>query len=226
MWERADPKERRLREDGRPSDHPVCLCRQRRGDLLWSSERRRVRVARDHPGQDGPGGPWGESCRPPEPCPGWTGVPVGPSPQEGQSQAQAFLGTGVPVGPGPRPSWGPVSLWDPGPGPPCLLQAGIFSMHSCEEGFATGGRDGCIRLWDVDFKPITKIDLREVEHGYKGAHTGSWSWSRSCCNPPLVLLSQVCPSAASAGRLTGSWPGPRTARSLRSWCETETSRRC
>uniref|UniRef100_A0A4W6DSW6 EMAP like 6 n=1 Tax=Lates calcarifer TaxID=8187 RepID=A0A4W6DSW6_LATCA len=39
--------------------------------------------------------------------------------------------------------------------------AGIFSMHACEEGFATGGRDGCIRLWDIDFKPITKIDLRE-----------------------------------------------------------------
>uniref|UniRef100_A0A3B3IJQ9 EMAP like 6 n=1 Tax=Oryzias latipes TaxID=8090 RepID=A0A3B3IJQ9_ORYLA len=45
--------------------------------------------------------------------------------------------------------------------------AGIFSMHACEEGFATGGRDGCIRLWDVDFKPITKIDLRETEQGYK-----------------------------------------------------------
>lgn len=41
-------------------------------------------------------------------------------------------------------------------------------MHACEEGFATGGRDGCIRLWDVNFKPITKIDLREAEHGYKG----------------------------------------------------------
>ncbi|KAF1375382.1 hypothetical protein PFLUV_G00219450 [Perca fluviatilis] len=46
--------------------------------------------------------------------------------------------------------------------------AGIFSMYSCEEGFATGGRDGCIRLWDADFKPITKIDLREAEQGYKG----------------------------------------------------------
>lgn len=41
-------------------------------------------------------------------------------------------------------------------------------MHACEEGFATGGRDGCIRLWDTDFKPITKIDLREAEQGYKG----------------------------------------------------------
>lgn len=48
------------------------------------------------------------------------------------------------------------------------VQAGIFSMYSCEEGFATGGRDGCVRLWDVDFKPITKIDLREAEQGYKG----------------------------------------------------------
>lgn len=41
-------------------------------------------------------------------------------------------------------------------------------MYACEEGFATGGRDGCIRLWDTDFKPITKIDLRETEQGYKG----------------------------------------------------------
>lgn len=47
-------------------------------------------------------------------------------------------------------------------------QAGIFSMYACEEGFATGGRDGCIRLWDTVFKPITKIDLRENEQGYKG----------------------------------------------------------
>ncbi|KAG7492916.1 hypothetical protein MATL_G00019970 [Megalops atlanticus] len=54
--------------------------------------------------------------------------------------------------------------------------AGIFSMYACEEGFATGGRDGCIRLWDVDFKPITKIDLREGEHGYKGLSIRSVCW--------------------------------------------------
>uniref|UniRef100_A0A8C1K6D7 EMAP like 6 n=1 Tax=Cyprinus carpio TaxID=7962 RepID=A0A8C1K6D7_CYPCA len=54
--------------------------------------------------------------------------------------------------------------------------AGIFSMHSCEEGFATGGRDGCVRLWDVDFKPITKIDLREAEQGYKGLSIRSVCW--------------------------------------------------
>lgn len=51
----------------------------------------------------------------------------------------------------------------------CLvLQSGIFSMNACEEGFATGGRDGCIRLWDLSFKPITVIDLRETDQGYKG----------------------------------------------------------
>ncbi|XP_037543112.1 echinoderm microtubule-associated protein-like 6 isoform X2 [Nematolebias whitei] len=54
--------------------------------------------------------------------------------------------------------------------------AGIFSMYSCEEGFATGGRDSCIRLWDVDFKPITKIDLREAEQGYKGLSIRSVCW--------------------------------------------------
>ncbi|XP_007440803.2 echinoderm microtubule-associated protein-like 6, partial [Python bivittatus] len=54
--------------------------------------------------------------------------------------------------------------------------AGIFSMYACEEGFATGGRDGCIRLWDIDFKPITKIDLRETEQGYKGLSIRSVCW--------------------------------------------------
>uniref|UniRef100_A0A8C6S538 EMAP like 6 n=1 Tax=Neogobius melanostomus TaxID=47308 RepID=A0A8C6S538_9GOBI len=54
--------------------------------------------------------------------------------------------------------------------------AGIFSMFSCEEGFATGGRDGCVRLWDTDFKPITKIDLREAEQGYKGLSIRSVCW--------------------------------------------------
>lgn len=49
-----------------------------------------------------------------------------------------------------------------------FLQSGIFSMNVCEEGFATGGRDGCVRLWDLNFKPITVIDLRETDQGYKG----------------------------------------------------------
>ncbi|XP_076834021.1 echinoderm microtubule-associated protein-like 5 isoform X2 [Brachyhypopomus gauderio] len=55
--------------------------------------------------------------------------------------------------------------------------SGIFSMNACEEGFATGGRDGCIRLWDLNFKPITVIDLRETEQGYKGLSVRSVCWS-------------------------------------------------
>ncbi|XP_055449170.1 echinoderm microtubule-associated protein-like 5 [Psammomys obesus] len=54
--------------------------------------------------------------------------------------------------------------------------AGIFSMNACEEGFATGGRDGCVRLWDLTFKPITVIDLRETEQGYKGLSVRSVCW--------------------------------------------------
>uniref|UniRef100_A0A8D1JQQ0 EMAP like 5 n=1 Tax=Sus scrofa TaxID=9823 RepID=A0A8D1JQQ0_PIG len=54
--------------------------------------------------------------------------------------------------------------------------AGIFSMNACEEGFATGGRDGCIRLWDLTFKPITVIDLRETDQGYKGLSVRSVCW--------------------------------------------------
>uniref|UniRef100_A0A4W3H8Y1 EMAP like 5 n=1 Tax=Callorhinchus milii TaxID=7868 RepID=A0A4W3H8Y1_CALMI len=54
--------------------------------------------------------------------------------------------------------------------------SGIFSMNNCEEGFATGGRDGCIRLWDLSFKPITLIDLRETDQGYKGLSVRSVCW--------------------------------------------------
>ncbi|OXB75363.1 UNVERIFIED_CONTAM: hypothetical protein H355_009517 [Colinus virginianus] len=56
------------------------------------------------------------------------------------------------------------------------IKAGIFSMNACEEGFATGGRDGCVRLWDLNFKPITVIDLRETDQGYKGLSVRSVCW--------------------------------------------------
>ncbi|XP_059908445.1 echinoderm microtubule-associated protein-like 5 [Gadus macrocephalus] len=63
------------------------------------------------------------------------------------------------------------------PGPALSsLQSGIFSMNACEEGFATGGRDGCVRLWDLNFKPITVIDLRETDQGYKGLSVRSVCW--------------------------------------------------
>ncbi|XP_048456030.1 echinoderm microtubule-associated protein-like 5 [Rhincodon typus] len=54
--------------------------------------------------------------------------------------------------------------------------SGIFSMNACEEGFATGGRDGCVRLWDLNFQPITLIDLRETDQGYRGLSVRSVCW--------------------------------------------------
>ena len=44
----------------------------------------------------------------------------------------------------------------------------MFTLNSNEEGFATGSRDGSVRLWDMSFKPITKLDLTEMTGGYKG----------------------------------------------------------
>lgn len=41
-------------------------------------------------------------------------------------------------------------------------------MNVCEEGFVIGGRDGCIRFWDLIFKLIIVIDFREIDQGYKG----------------------------------------------------------
>uniref|UniRef100_UPI00358E5FDC echinoderm microtubule-associated protein-like 5 isoform X4 n=1 Tax=Myxine glutinosa TaxID=7769 RepID=UPI00358E5FDC len=52
----------------------------------------------------------------------------------------------------------------------------IFTMHACEEGFATGGRDGCIRLWDREFKPISKVDLTGSTHGYANLSVRSVCW--------------------------------------------------
>ncbi|XP_072318016.1 echinoderm microtubule-associated protein-like 6, partial [Eucyclogobius newberryi] len=54
--------------------------------------------------------------------------------------------------------------------------AGIFSLHVSEDGFASGGRDGCVRLWDQDFNPITRINLRESPQGYAGLSVRSVCW--------------------------------------------------
>lgn len=41
-------------------------------------------------------------------------------------------------------------------------------MDMSEEGYTTGGKDGVVRLWDTDFKPITSINLVTAKDGYKG----------------------------------------------------------
>lgn len=52
-------------------------------------------------------------------------------------------------------------------------QGGIFTMHKCADGYATGCRDGTIKLWDVEFNPLTSLDLRGTPLGYEG-----WLMSR------------------------------------------------
>ena len=42
-------------------------------------------------------------------------------------------------------------------------------MDCADEGYVTGAKDGMIRLWDSDFKPITKVDLTQTSDGYPGA---------------------------------------------------------
>ena len=41
-------------------------------------------------------------------------------------------------------------------------------MHTNNDGYATGSKDGLVILWDVDFKPITKLDLVTMPMGYEG----------------------------------------------------------
>jgi microtubule-associated protein-like 6 len=52
----------------------------------------------------------------------------------------------------------------------------VFTLSSNEEGFATGSRDGSVRLWDTEFKPITRLDLTTLSGGYKGLSVRSISW--------------------------------------------------
>ena len=43
-------------------------------------------------------------------------------------------------------------------------------MYTSTDGFASGSKDGTIGLWDIEFKPITRIDLNQHALGYKGTY--------------------------------------------------------
>ena len=49
-----------------------------------------------------------------------------------------------------------------------FCQGAVFSMHSNNDGFATGSKDGTVVLWDLDFKPITKLEVITSAVGYEG----------------------------------------------------------
>ncbi|KAK3093757.1 hypothetical protein FSP39_019782 [Pinctada imbricata] len=51
---------------------------------------------------------------------------------------------------------------------PAAHKGAVFSLCMSEEGYSSGGKDGCVRLWDMDFKPITSIDIANSSVGYEG----------------------------------------------------------
>ncbi|XP_071162130.1 echinoderm microtubule-associated protein-like 6 [Mytilus edulis] len=55
-------------------------------------------------------------------------------------------------------------------------QGAIYTLDIGESGYATGGKDGCVKLWDPDFKSITSISIGNSPEGYKGLCVRSVCW--------------------------------------------------
>lgn len=53
---------------------------------------------------------------------------------------------------------------------------GVFTIHSSDDGFATGGRDGSIKLWDDTFLPLRTINMVKSNFGYKGLSVRAVCW--------------------------------------------------
>ena len=48
------------------------------------------------------------------------------------------------------------------------MQGPVYSLHMGDDGFASGGKDSCVKMWDADFKPVVSVNLANVPDGYKG----------------------------------------------------------
>lgn len=48
------------------------------------------------------------------------------------------------------------------------LQSAVYTLHASDGGFASGSRDGTVRLWNSDVQPITTLDIAAMAIGYKG----------------------------------------------------------
>jgi len=48
------------------------------------------------------------------------------------------------------------------------LQGPIYTLDATADGFCSGGKDGMVRLWDPDFKPLSSVNLTSTKDGYKG----------------------------------------------------------
>lgn len=62
-------------------------------------------------------------------------------------------------------------------------------MDCADEGYVTGAKDGMIRLWDTDFKPISKIDLTQASDGYQGIAAFFLQIFTSCF---CLQVSEIC----------------------------------
>lgn len=49
-----------------------------------------------------------------------------------------------------------------------IPQGPIYTFDMTGEGFATGGKDGFVKLWDLDFKSIATISIANSSVGYSG----------------------------------------------------------
>ncbi|XP_055878559.1 echinoderm microtubule-associated protein-like 6 isoform X2 [Biomphalaria glabrata] len=52
----------------------------------------------------------------------------------------------------------------------------IYTFDMTGEGFATGGKDGTVKLWDIDFKPISTVNIASSSVGYSGLVIRSVCW--------------------------------------------------
>eukprot|EP00794_Sanderia_malayensis_P020047 gene20047-22014_t len=59
---------------------------------------------------------------------------------------------------------------------PNAHSGGVFTMHNCPDGYATGAKDGTVILWDTEFKPITRVELANNPVGYQGLSVRSVCW--------------------------------------------------
>lgn len=59
---------------------------------------------------------------------------------------------------------------------PAAHQGAIFTLDMSEDGYSTGGKDGTVKLWDPDFKPVTSVNLSNSPVGYKGLSVRSVCW--------------------------------------------------
>ncbi|RDD40098.1 Echinoderm microtubule-associated protein-like 6 [Trichoplax sp. H2] len=55
-------------------------------------------------------------------------------------------------------------------------RSAIFTIFQCNDGYTTGSRDGTVRLWDTEFKPIVKLDLTQTSGGYPDLSIRSVCW--------------------------------------------------